>query len=68
LCGTQVPSLEPFSGLGCLPFSSTPGGEVYSTCGSRRHVQELSSHLSEPGVAALEKEGWSLSHPVFARD
>lgn len=60
--------MEPFSGLGCLPFSSTPGGEVYRACGSGRHAQELSSHLSAPGVAALGKEGWSLTHPVFAPD
>lgn len=27
MCGTQVPGLEPFSGLGCLLFSSTPEGK-----------------------------------------
>ncbi|XP_035293497.1 kynurenine--oxoglutarate transaminase 1 isoform X3 [Cricetulus griseus] len=41
---------------------------VYSACGSGRHAQECSSHLGAPGVAALGKEGWSLTHPVFAPD
>lgn len=58
--------MEPFSGLGCLPFCPLEGKPAVPVDLPQRHVQECSSPLGAPDVATLGKEGWSLTHPVLA--